>query len=125
MNSRHTIVLLACLLLAGAGYWLAENHPWVANPASSADQTRPLDPLRMFTVLLPEVQAVVVEDLESGSRARVERGNGRTWWLAEPERKELDTDKMINMVMTLTSLAAERALTDTAVIDSFGLSRPV
>lgn len=120
MNSRHTAMLVILVALAAAGFWLVESRPWEPPPTPLMR----FDPLRMFTVLLPEVQEIAIENHSTGERAKLTRGEGQSWWLIEPEHKQLDVDKMVSMGMTLTSLSAERVLTDTAVLDSFGLGRP-
>lgn len=120
MNHRHTLLLLVLLVLAAAGYWAVETKPWTP----PVTPVRPRDPLRIFTLLLPKVVTIKLENHETGETVSVQRGENQTWWLAQPEKKRLDTDQMLQMGMSLTSLAAERVLTDTAVLDSFGLAQP-
>lgn len=120
MNRRHTLLLIILLALAAGGLWVVETKPWT----SPVTPVRQKDPLRIFSMLLPRVVTIELEDHEGGQAVSVQRGKNQTWWLAEPEMRQLDTDKMISMVMTLTSLSAERVLTDAVAMESFGLDQP-
>ncbi len=120
MNRRHTLALVLLFILAVAALWASETKPW----APPAVVTRGRDPLRIFTLLLPRVVTIKLENHQTGETVSVWRSDNQSWWLSEPEQRQLDADKMLQMGLSLTSLSAERVLTDTTVLDSFGLAQP-
>ena len=114
MNFRGTAILLAVLLVLGAGVWWFE----LREPPKTTDS-------KLIPVLdLKSEDVNRLEVIDAGKLVRVLKSDTGIWRLAAPEDAEADVRRVDDVISRVTKLNATRQITETADLGAFGLLEP-
>lgn len=119
MDRRITIGGLVILALLGGYIWYTFLRP-DAPPTTPVSTPEPTEVL-FLTIPVDQVQSVQVRDEKNNQTTRVVR-DGDNWKMEQPAQGEADTQRVNDLVFTLSRITANRQLAPQSDLAQFGLN---